>query len=135
MVGCFPAFAAGTRRAYTARRGRWGRAATARGQRRIAMPAYVLLGKWTDQGVKNARNSVERADRFRAAVEATGGRLTAVYWTQGAYDIVATLEFPDEEAAMATLISLGSLGNVRTETLRAFSPDEMQRIVGRLPQP
>ena len=98
------------------------------------MPAYVVLAKWTEQGIKNARNSLERGERFRAAVEAAGGRLTTLHWTQGAYDIVCTLEFPDEEAAMATLIGLGSLGNVRTETLRAFSAEEMGRILARLPQ-
>jgi uncharacterized protein with GYD domain len=97
------------------------------------MPTYVTLLKWTDQGIRNVKETVSRGQQFRQMVEQAGGRLTALYWTQGAYDIMAALECPDEDAAMALLLRLGMLGNVRSETLRAFSEQDMQRILQKLP--
>ncbi|HWP29173.1 MAG TPA: GYD domain-containing protein [Chloroflexota bacterium] len=96
------------------------------------MPTYVTLMKWTEQGIKDVNTTVDRAERARQAIEQAGGRMASIYWTQGAYDIVAIADFPDEETAMAWLLSLGKLGNVRTETLRAFSADEMRRILGKV---
>jgi uncharacterized protein with GYD domain len=96
------------------------------------MPSYVMLARFTEQGIKNVKESVDRGERFRQSVEAAGGRVGALYWTQGAYDIVSAVEFPDEDAAMATLLALGALGNVRTETLRAFDADDMRRILTKL---
>jgi uncharacterized protein with GYD domain len=96
------------------------------------MPSYVMLAHFTEQGIKNVKESVDRGERFRQVVEAAGGRVGALYWTQGAYDIVSAVEFPDEDAAMATLLALGALGNVRTETLRAFDADDMRRILAKL---
>lgn len=96
------------------------------------MPTYVGLVKWTDQGVKNARETVQRARAFREDLERRGGKLLAIYWTQGRYDIAVTMETPDEQTAMAELLALGSLGNVRTETLRAFSESEMEAILQKL---
>jgi uncharacterized protein with GYD domain len=97
------------------------------------MPTYVSLIKWTDQGIKNAKESVARSEQANAAAQQVGGRVSAVYWTQGAYDIVAVSEFPDEESAQAFLLATGMQGNVRTETLRAFSAEEMKRVLAKLP--
>ncbi|HEY3079948.1 MAG TPA: GYD domain-containing protein [Chloroflexota bacterium] len=97
------------------------------------MPTYVSLLRWTDQGVKNAKASVERAEQASAAVQRLGGRLQTVLWTQGSYDIVTIAEFPDEESATAFLIGLGGQGNVRSETMRAFNAEEMKRILAKLP--
>jgi len=96
------------------------------------MPTYVSLIKWTDQGIKGAKDTVSRYEQARAQVEQMGGRLSTTYWTQGSYDIVAISEFPDEETAMGFLLALGTQGNLRTETLRAFSAEEMQRILQKM---
>ena len=96
------------------------------------MPSYVMLARFTEQGIKDVAGSVDRGERFRQAVQAAGGRVEVLYWTQGTYDIVSAVAFPDEDAAMATLLALGRLGNVRTETLRAFNAEDMRRILAKL---
>lgn len=93
------------------------------------MATYVTLIRWTDQGVRDAKDTVERARAFRGDLERRGGKLLSIYWTQGQYDIVATIEGPDDQTAMATLLAVGSLGNVRTETLHAFNETEMESIL------
>jgi uncharacterized protein with GYD domain len=96
------------------------------------MPTYVSLVKWTDQGVRGVKDTVDRTEQNRQAIEAAGGRLTGVWWTQGAYDVVAVSEWPDEDSAMAFLLRLGMVGNARTETLRAFDADDMRRILAKV---
>ena len=93
------------------------------------MPTYVTLIQWTDQGVRNSKNTVQRARAFRDDVERRGGKLLSIYWTQGHYDIVATVEAPDDQTAMAAMLAVGGLGNVRTETLRAFNETEIESIL------
>jgi uncharacterized protein with GYD domain len=95
------------------------------------MPAYVSLINWTDQGVKNFRDTVRRAEDFRKAVEQAGGRVRELLWTVGEYDIVSVMEAPDDETATALLLQVSSLGNVRTKTMKAFNADEMNAIIGR----
>ena len=95
------------------------------------MPRYVGLINWTNQGIRNYRDTVRRVEEGRAAAEQLGVRILDVYWTLGRFDIVVVSEAPDDEAATAFLLQLGSLGNVRTETLRAFDADEMTRIIER----
>src|SRR5687767_149530 len=96
------------------------------------MPTYVSLCKWTEQGVQNARESTRRAEQAKAAVRKLGGKLTTILWTQGNYDLIAISDFPDEESAMAFLLTLGGQGNVRTETLRAYSAQDMERIFAKM---
>ena len=96
------------------------------------MPTYVTLIKWTDQGVRNAKDSIQRAGAFRSDLERRGGKLLSIYWTQGKYDIVATIDAPDDQTAMAAVLAVGGLGNVRTETLRAFNETEMQSILQKV---
>jgi uncharacterized protein with GYD domain len=96
------------------------------------MATYVVLINWTDQGVRNAKDSVQRARAFSADVERRGGRLLGIYWTQGRYDIIATVEVPDEQTAMASLLAVSGLGNVRTETLRAFNESELTSILQKV---
>jgi uncharacterized protein with GYD domain len=96
------------------------------------MPTYVTLVKWTEQGAKGARDTVKRAREFRSDVERRGGKVQSLHWTQGEYDIVTVVEFPDEQTAMAQLLAIGSLGNIRTETLRAFSESEMETIIRKI---
>lgn len=96
------------------------------------MPTYVSLIKWTEQGARNARDTVQRASAFRGDLERRGGKLVSIYWTQGQYDIVTAIEAPDDQTAMAALLAVAGLGNVRTETLRAFDESEMQSILQKM---
>jgi uncharacterized protein with GYD domain len=96
------------------------------------MATYVTLIKWTDQGVRNGKETVQRARAFSGDLERRGGKLLSIHWTQGQYDIVATMEAPDDQTAMAALLALGGMGNVRTETLRAFNETEMESIIQKM---
>lgn len=97
------------------------------------MPAYFTLQKFTDQGIHNVKDTVKRARAAKEAASAVGGRVIGIWWTLGRYDLVALGEFPDEETGTRFLLALGMQGNVRTETMRAFSEEEMERIVAGLP--
>ena len=94
------------------------------------MPTYIALLNFTEQGIKNVKQTVDRAKGFQEAVKKHGGTTQSLFWTQGAYDLVATIDTPNEESAMAMMLTLGSLGNVRSQTLRAYTAEEMGRIVG-----
>jgi uncharacterized protein with GYD domain len=96
------------------------------------MVTYVVLAKFTDQGVRNAKESPKRAEAFKEMAKTFGVTVKDIVWTQGRYDVVTTVEAPDEAAAMTLNLSLAALGNVRTETLRAFSAAEMTKIVGKM---
>lgn len=95
------------------------------------MPTYISLINWTDQGVKTSKQTVDRAEASKAAAEKMGGSLKNVYWTLGPYDIVAIAEFPDDETATAFMLTLGSQGNIRTTSLRAYDASEMSGIIGK----
>jgi uncharacterized protein with GYD domain len=88
--------------------------------------------KFTDQGIRNVKNSPDRYEAFRAMAEKLGVMVKDLYYTVGHYDIVAVMEGSDE-AVTAALLQVCSLGNVRTETLRGFSLDDMKKIVGTMP--
>jgi uncharacterized protein with GYD domain len=104
----------------------------AEGRSKRDMPTYITLMNWTDQGVKTARETVHRRDQADALAEKYGARIEQVYWTVGPYDIVTIIEAPDDESATAMLLELGSQGNLRTTTLRAYDRDQMSGIVQRL---
>lgn len=97
------------------------------------MPTYVGLYRWTDQGVKNVKDTLKRTAQARSAIEKAGGRLVSIYWTQGQYDLVAIAEYPDEETASAVNLAVATAGNIRSETMRAFTDVEMQRILDKIP--
>jgi len=97
------------------------------------MPLYVSLVNWTDQGVRSAKDAPSRWEQGRAAIEQAGGRIVGQWWTQGRYDAVVVTEWPDDESASVNALSYAAAGNVRTETLRAFTTEEMQKIVQRIP--
>jgi uncharacterized protein with GYD domain len=97
------------------------------------MAAFITLFDWTDQGVRNAKETVNRARAFRQALEAASGRLIGIWWTLGQHDGVFIFEAADDAAATQALVAVGMVGNIRTQTMRAFSEDEMERIVGGLP--
>ncbi len=98
------------------------------------MPTYVLLVNWTDQGIRNVRETVQRADRgvLEQLKQKYGTQVERIYWTVGPYDVVVIVEAPDDESATAALLEIGSAGNLRTTTLRAYDREEMSGIIGRL---
>ncbi len=96
------------------------------------MPTYIVLGRFTDQGIKTISEGPQRRQAARERIEQLGGRMVSVYNTQGQYDLVMTVEFPDDLAATAFLLQTGQQGNLRTETLRAFTPEEMEQVRGRM---
>jgi uncharacterized protein with GYD domain len=96
------------------------------------MGKYVLLIKWTDQGLRNVRDTIKRADSFKMYLEKKGGKLTDILYTFGKFDIVITAELPSDEVAMAISLSTGALGNVRITTLKAFDLDETKKIIDTL---
>lgn len=97
------------------------------------MPTYIRLVNWTEQGAKGMREAVTRADQGRQLVERAGAKVIGWWWTQGRYDMVIVIDAPDDETASALALSMSSAGNVRTETLRAYDREEMQRILEKLP--
>ena len=96
------------------------------------MPTYISLVNWTDQGIRNIKDTLERAQRTAEVAQKHGARLQQLYWTVGPYDLVSIVEAPDDEAATAYLLEIGSGGNVRTTTLRAYTREEMSGILERL---
>lgn len=96
------------------------------------MPTYVSLFNWTDQGIRNVRDTVQRYERSQELQDKHGVRLEGIYWTVGPYDIVAIAEASDEESITAFLLELASAGNLRTTTLRAYDREEMSGILERL---
>jgi uncharacterized protein with GYD domain len=96
------------------------------------MVAYVVLANFTDQGVRNAKDSLKRAEAFKDLAKKFGVTVRDIVWTQGRYDVVTIVDAPDESSFMSLTLSLGALGNVRTESLRAFSAAEMTKIVGNM---
>ncbi len=97
------------------------------------MPTYISLLRLTQQGIQSIKESPGRIDAARKAFEGAGARLKDVYAVTGQYDYVAIIEAPNDETAATVGLALGAHGNVRSETMRAFSQDEFRRIVDALP--
>jgi uncharacterized protein with GYD domain len=95
------------------------------------MASYVVLLNWTDQGIADFQDSPARADAGREEMEKLGVTLKDAYWTVGAHDLVLICDAPDEESMTAALLRLGSAGNVRSTTLRAFTRPEFDQIAAR----
>jgi len=98
----------------------------------MAMATYVVLANFTEQGVRHAKDSPKRADAFKAVAKKHGATVKELYWTQGQYDITAIVEAPDDMTVTSLSLGLGMLGNVRTQTMRAFSATEMKTILDKL---
>jgi uncharacterized protein with GYD domain len=96
------------------------------------MPTYIVLGNYTDQGIRNVKDSPKREDAFRKLCEKVGAQVKDVYRTMGRYDIAAVISAPDDVTMSAIAYSLGSSGNVRTETLRAFTRQETDAAVAKM---
>jgi len=91
------------------------------------MATFIVLSSFTEQGIRNVKETVNRAEAFKR-----GATVKDMYWTLGSHDTVVVFEAPDDETAAALVMSVSSLGNVRSETLRAFSVDEMKKTLGKL---
>ena len=96
------------------------------------MASYIILINYTEQGIRNIKDSPQRADAARQALRDMGGDMKELYLTMGAYDLVAVAEAPSDDVMAKFALTVGSLGNVRTTTLRAFSEAEYRSIVGSL---
>lgn len=97
------------------------------------MASYIVLVNFTDQGVRQIGQTTERAKALMNAAANLGVRIKEIYWTLGAFDAVFTADAPDDETITAFTLSVGSLGNIRTQTMRAFSADEMNKILEKFP--
>jgi uncharacterized protein with GYD domain len=102
-------------------------------ERRRAMPIYVGLVKFTDQGIKNVKDTTKRAKSFREMAEKAGVKVKEILWTLGRYDLVLVVDAPNDETMTRLALGLGMMGNVKTETLKAFSAQEMDQILKGLP--
>jgi uncharacterized protein with GYD domain len=96
------------------------------------MATYIVLANFTDQGVKNVKDTTKRADAFKELAKSKGASVKDIYWTLGQYDIVATLEAPDDAVVTALGLTLAQAGNIRTQTLRAFSAADMSGILSKV---
>ena len=96
------------------------------------MPNYIVLGTFTDQGIRNIKDSPKRTDAVAAMAKKAGAALKETYWTLGQYDFVAIIEAPDDVTMTALGATIGKLGNVRTETLRAFTGAELKSILAKI---
>ena len=97
------------------------------------MATYIALVNFTDQGVRHIRHTTDRAKALVKAAANLGVAIKDIYWTLGSYDAVFTAEAPDDDTITAFALSMGSLGNIRTQTLRAFSAEEMNKILEKVP--
>lgn len=96
------------------------------------MPTYIVLSDWTQQGVANFNQTVDRYDAGVSQLEALGVSVKERYWTLGGHDMVSIIDAPNDEVLAAALLKLASLGNFRTTTLRAFSADEMTAVIAKV---
>jgi uncharacterized protein with GYD domain len=96
------------------------------------MPAYVTLFNFTEQGIRNVKESPERAKAAAKALEGMGGRFIGIWWLVGQYDGVVIMEAPSDEVVTQFAMMTGMQGNIRTTTMRAFGEDEVAKLIGGL---
>ncbi len=96
------------------------------------MSTYIVLGQFTDQGIRNVKDTPKRADALKEMAKKAGATVKEVYWTLGQYDVVTVIDAPDDASLTGLLLSVGALGNVRTQALRAFSQNEMGGILRKM---
>ncbi|MEX2118857.1 MAG: GYD domain-containing protein [Pirellulales bacterium] len=96
------------------------------------MATFVSTIKFSEQGIKNVKDTCKRAEAFKGAAKKMGVKVREIFWTLGPFDGLMILDAPDDETATALMLQLGSLGNVHTQTARAYNAAEMQAILGKL---
>ncbi|HEY8831602.1 MAG TPA: GYD domain-containing protein [Gemmatimonadaceae bacterium] len=97
------------------------------------MPTYISMLRYTQQGISSAKNAPARIEAAREVYKKAGGELKAIYLTMGQYDLVAIAEMPNDETVARMALVLGMQGNIRSETMRAFTETEFKKIAGALP--
>ena len=96
------------------------------------MATYIALSRFTDQGIRSVKDTTKRADAVKALAKKFGATAKEFFWTLGSYDVVAVFEAPDDASITALGLAIGAAGNVRTQTLRAFSAEEMNGVLAKL---
>ncbi len=96
------------------------------------MVTYVMLLNWTDQGIRNVKDSPKRLDAVKKLAKEMGGEVKSFYMTLGVYDVVLIVEMPNNDKLASFALKLGSLGNMRSTTLKAFPEDDYRRIMAGL---
>ncbi len=96
------------------------------------MATYIVLVNFTEQGIRNVKDTRKRAEAFKEAANKLGVSVKDVYWTLGQYDVITILDAPDAATVTALNLSVASLGNVRTQTLAAFSAIEIGGILDKM---
>ena len=96
------------------------------------MAKYVSLIQFTEQGIRNIKETVKRGEAAVAEAKRLGMKITEKFWTMGAYDVVVVFDAPDDETMSAFTLKIGSLGNVKSQTLRAFGEEEMAKILAKI---
>jgi len=97
------------------------------------MPTYISLVQFTDKGIQAAKETTQRVAEWASKVQSMGVSMKQMYWTLGQYDQVCVFEAPNDETAASVLLAADMLGNIRTQTLRAFSASEMEKILAKVP--
>jgi uncharacterized protein with GYD domain len=96
-------------------------------------PTYISLVKFTEKGIQNAKQTTQRVAAWAAKVQSMGVTIKQMYWTLGEYDQVCIFEAPDDETAASVLLAANMLGNIRSQTMRAFTAPEMEKILAKIP--
>jgi uncharacterized protein with GYD domain len=96
------------------------------------MATYIALMNFTEQGIRNVKETTRRAEAFIEMAKRSGITVKDIYWTLGQYDLVVTVDAPDDPSVTALGLAIGNIGNVRTQTLRAFSAGEMKQILDKM---
>jgi uncharacterized protein with GYD domain len=96
------------------------------------MATFIVLANFTDQGIRDIKETTRRADHFKEMAKKVGVNVKDMYWSLGRYDLVTVLEAPDDATMTALSLSVAARGNVRTETLRAFSQGDMATVLGKM---
>ena len=97
------------------------------------MPTYIWLVNWTDQGIRNVKETTKRAKSFKEMAEKKGVKVKEILWTMGRFDLVLVIDAPNDETISSLTLALSMSGNVKQETLKAFSAQEMDQILKGLP--
>jgi len=97
------------------------------------MPTFITLAKFTDQGIRNIKGTIDRSDAHRATAAKLGVTIKELYWVQGKYDLISIVEAPDDMSMNALSLATASLGNVQFQTMHAITRDEMKQILAKLP--
>jgi uncharacterized protein with GYD domain len=96
------------------------------------MATYIVLNSFTDQGIRTVKDTTKRADAVRDLAKKFGVTAKEFFWTLGSYDVVAIYDAPDDASMTAFGLAIGAAGNIRTQTLRAFSREEMNGVLAKL---